>query len=127
MPWAAVPEAAVNEDDQTLGAEDKVWSAWKGLMPPPARDARAPKDGDKLEFGLAVATRADCGHNLRAFCLRERVGHTIDYLASALVSRRQSANRFFQRDSRCVWSIPSNQSPLNSFATPASALSTSSP
>jgi hypothetical protein len=69
VPWAAVPEAAVNEDSQALTAENEVGAARERLVATPAGDAGGTQDGNQLEFGGFIATRADSGHDFGALFL----------------------------------------------------------
>ena len=48
MLWAAVPEAAVNEDGQALSAKDEIGVAGKRLVATPAGNAGGAKDGSQL-------------------------------------------------------------------------------
>jgi hypothetical protein len=75
MPRAAVPEAAVNEDGQSLTPEDEVGTAGERLLAAPAGDAGGAQDGDQLQFGGFIAMRANRGHDLGPLFLCENVGH----------------------------------------------------
>ncbi len=51
-----MPEAVVHEAGQVLLAEDKVGLSEHGLIPPPANNASLLGNGDKGQFGAAVAS-----------------------------------------------------------------------
>jgi len=48
MPTAAMPEAAINKNGETLTAKHKIGPARQWLMPAPSRNAGGAKDSDKL-------------------------------------------------------------------------------
>ena len=64
MPWAAVPEAAVNEDGQALTSENEVGTAGERLVPPPAGDAGGAQNGHQFQLSFFVSTGVDGGHDL---------------------------------------------------------------
>jgi hypothetical protein len=73
--WAPVPEAPVNEDGQTLFAEDEIGLAGQVDMPPPACDAGKPEDRQEPQLGVRVPLRAYSRHNLATLGLCEDVRH----------------------------------------------------
>ena len=48
---AAVPEAAIDEQDEAFSAEDEIRFSGHGQMSAPAVDAGGAKDGNEAEFG----------------------------------------------------------------------------
>ena len=73
--WAAVPETAVHENRQPLGAKGEIRFAKQVPMTPPAGDAMPPENLCKGQFRLLVAGRADSGHHFGALRFGEYVGH----------------------------------------------------
>jgi len=61
---AAVPEAAVNEERNTLAAENEVGVAFYRLMPTPAGKASGTEQVCHLQFSFFVPARAHSGHDL---------------------------------------------------------------
>jgi hypothetical protein len=60
----SAPETAVHEDRQAFAAEDEIGLAGKGLMATPAGDAVGAENGGEPQFGGAVSSGADRGHDL---------------------------------------------------------------
>ena len=75
MFFAAVPEAAVDEDGDFLFWEDEVWATKDVCMAAPPFDAVGAEELHEDEFGGFVAAGADGTHDLGAFGFREGVGH----------------------------------------------------
>ena len=72
---AAMPEAAVHEDDNALLAEGEIRSAKKRRVSAPAGDARCVQQFCQREFSRLVAAPENSGHHLGAFGFGEDVRH----------------------------------------------------
>ena len=69
MARAAVPEAAVYKDGDSLAAEDEIRPAENRRIPPPATDAVFAHKRDESEFCVAISTRPDARHAALRFAL----------------------------------------------------------
>ena len=72
---AAMPEAAVHEDSESLFGEDEIRTARDGGVAAPACEAGGAEEGDEDQFGGFVAAGTDGGHDAGAFGLGEGVSH----------------------------------------------------
>ena len=71
----AVPEATVNEDDEFVRGENKIWFAEQRLTPSPACDAVRAQQSDEAKLGAAISVRANGRHHSGTLSFREDVGH----------------------------------------------------
>ncbi len=63
---AAVPKAPIDKNGEALPLEDEIGAAWDWLVAPPSSNTCGTKNGGQFQLGGFIATRADCGHYLRA-------------------------------------------------------------
>lgn len=75
MLGASMPETAIHENRNAVGAKDKIGFAIQRVIPPPAGDFVSAEDLDQAQFGIAVSLSADAGHDFAALGLGEDVGH----------------------------------------------------
>jgi hypothetical protein len=64
MPWASMPEAAVNENNDALPAKGEVRFSKMLLSTTPAGDVMGPEKFCKGKLGVLVAMSANTGHDL---------------------------------------------------------------
>jgi hypothetical protein len=77
MLLATMPEATVNENNNSLTPECKVWLPSKRQLSPPSFYAVRSKDADKLSLCQLVVCRPDRCHYSRTLLLGNRVGHAV--------------------------------------------------
>lgn len=61
--WAAMPEAAVNEDGEPLLSEREVWLSRDRIVAAPADDARLAKAPCECKLGSPISTTPNRGHD----------------------------------------------------------------
>jgi hypothetical protein len=76
-PWAAMPEATVNEDCHSLTSKDKVWSAQEILVATPTGDVCSSHNLDESKLGGFVVLSTDSRHHLRTLSGCEDVSHAL--------------------------------------------------
>jgi hypothetical protein len=74
---AAVPEAAVHENNEALSTKREIWAARQRLVTPPPGDSVLAKYGGKPEFCFLIPARTNAGHHLRALFFGEDVWHRL--------------------------------------------------
>ena len=75
MPWAAMPEAAVNKNGQAGCGKDKIRPPEQRPPSPPSGDAVGPQEFDHPQFGFLVSRAADAGHAVGTGIRRKHVSH----------------------------------------------------
>ena len=80
--FAAVPEAAIDEDGEAVLREDEVGFAGDGRVAAPAFEAGRAEETGEEEFGGFVAAGTDFAHDVGALGFGECVGHCFKFWIS---------------------------------------------
>jgi hypothetical protein len=75
MLWTLVPEASINKQGHAFADKDKIWFAWKRVMPSPAGYSRRAQHECQLDLSVLVSTGADCCHYFGSLRFSENVWH----------------------------------------------------
>jgi hypothetical protein len=74
---AAVPEATIHKDRQSLTTKDKVGLTEQRNFPSPASNTEVPKQRDHPKLGVSIPTSPNTSHYEAAFVYRENVSHLV--------------------------------------------------